>query len=83
MDETIAVGLAAEEAEEYRKKSNMDFCYETHKKVFENWTEGKPIQYWEEPNGVMCVRYESGKWWHYRNNNKISAETGETCLDWW
>ena len=44
MDETIAVGLAAEEAEEYRKKSNMDFCYETHKKVFENWTEGKPIQ---------------------------------------
>lgn len=69
--------------EEKHYKINAVFCMEEHKKTFEFWREGGIVNYWEEENGVMCVQYESGNWWHYRQNNKISAEPGEPCLEWW
>lgn len=31
----------------------------------EDWKEGRPIDYWVDENGVDCVKYESGNWWHY------------------
>ena len=69
-------------------KAKMEFCYETHKFAFENWKEGKPVEYWEEPGGIMCVRYESGEWWHYkqvRSKNIYEGKYGgyEPCLEWW
>lgn len=64
---------------------NRQLCYETHKKAFGEWLEGKPISYKEE-NGIMCVKYESGKSWHYRRVAKESIETEyyfQPCLEWW
>lgn len=67
--------------------NNMEFCYETHKHVLETWSEGKPVAYWEEPDGIMCVRYESGNWWHYRrvsiNSRYDKYGCYIPCLEWW
>ncbi len=59
---------------------DAEFCMAEHKKAFEFWREGGIVNYWKEENGVICVQYESGNWWHYRQNNKILAEP---CLEWW
>lgn len=37
-----------------------------HKSTFENWQEGNPVDYWRDDEGNLCITYESGKWWHYR-----------------
>lgn len=29
-----------------------------------DWREGEPIEVFEA-DGLPCVRYESGNWWHY------------------
>ena len=34
----------------------------------------------------MCVKYESGKFWHYRRVAEKSIETEyyfQPCLEWW
>lgn len=49
--------------------------YECHKLIFENWTHGKPVKSWTDENGNLCIMYEDGEWWHYREKN------GE--LEWW
>lgn len=41
-----------------------------HMLSVENWTEGQPIDHWVDENGVDCVKYESGKWFHYRKTAK-------------
>lgn len=46
--------------------------YESHKKAVENWQEGDISKVWIDGDGVLCIEYESGKWWHY-------SEAGE----WW
>ena len=43
--------------------------YEDHKAWFENWPYGEPVKSWKDENGNLCVRYESGTWFHYRYNN--------------
>lgn len=40
--------------------------YNEHKSHFEHWNEGAPTEYWLDENNNMCIRYESGHWWHYR-----------------
>lgn len=40
--------------------------YNEHKSHFEHWNEGAPTEYWLDENNNMCIRYESGRWWHYR-----------------
>lgn len=40
MNETEAIGLFNEFAEERRLKENTEFCMSVHKKSVENWTEG-------------------------------------------
>lgn len=52
-------------------------CMNEHKKAFEAWTEGNIVKCWEEENGAICVRYESGKFWHYKHNVVSGA------LEWW
>lgn len=41
--------------------------YEKHKKTVENWQEGEPQEAWYDRDGYMCIKYESGKWWHYKS----------------
>lgn len=57
---------------------NVLICIKAHMKAFEKWEEGRPVEYWEE-DGVLCIRYESGKWWHY----KINMSMGEAYVEWW
>ncbi|MFA9376198.1 MAG: hypothetical protein ACERKZ_05515 [Lachnotalea sp.] len=57
------------ELEELSKK-----CMVAHKQAFETWEEGEIKEYWLE-NNVLCIRYESGNWWHYKFcNNQV---------EWW
>lgn len=45
-----------------------------HKKALTIWKEGDPVKAWFE-NNILCIKYQSGNWWHYRLNNKK--------LEWW
>ena len=29
-------------------------------------SEGEPERAWKDCDGYLCIRYESGRWWHYR-----------------
>lgn len=49
--------------------------YEIHKRAFEVWSEGEPVEIWNDENGILCIRYESGRWWHYKPSPK--------GLEWW
>lgn len=41
---------------------------ETHKKAVEKWHEGAITEFWKDIQGNLCIKYESGKWWHYRTS---------------
>lgn len=43
-------------------------AYQTHKSYFENWYYGKPVESWRDKDGNLCIRYQSGRWFHYRQN---------------
>lgn len=58
-----------EEVEEFKAYS------EIHKQAWENWTQGDITKVWHEDN-ALCIKYESGEWWHYRLNNNNN-------LEWW
>lgn len=47
-----------------------------HMSACENWREGKITKVWHDANGVLCIKYESGNWWHYKLNNNND-------LEWW
>lgn len=38
---------------------------ERHKKAYEVWPHGEIKEVWPESKEVMCIRYESGTWFHY------------------
>lgn len=40
-----------------------------HKNICEHWREGDVISVWRDENKTLCIKYESGKWWHYRITN--------------
>lgn len=42
-----------------------DYVMKHHMKSIENWREGSIKEVWEESDSI-CVRYESGNWWHYK-----------------
>ena len=44
--------------------------YAAHKSAAGLWDEGQPVKVWYDPDGNICIEYESGKWWHYSNNGK-------------
>lgn len=37
---------------------------ERHMASFSDWKEGKPVKLFIR-DGLPCVKYESGAWWHY------------------
>ena len=49
--------------------------FEIHKAAFEDWQEGNPIQMWVDDSGIFCMKYESGKWWHYKETS--------SGVEWW
>lgn len=49
---------------------------EEHKKAFGVWNEGAIKDVWTDEEGNLCIKYESGRWWHYRKK-----DNGE--LEWW
>lgn len=42
-------------------------AYIAHKMCVKNWEEGKPVDVWRESEEVICVRYESGRYFHYKD----------------
>lgn len=44
----------------------VDRIYQCHCSSIEEWQEGHPVESWIDRNGNICVRYESGKYWHYK-----------------
>lgn len=44
-------------------------CYEAHRAAFECWHYGGIDEVWEDEDGILCIRYTSGDWWHYAMEN--------------
>lgn len=44
-----------------------ELAYRRHKAGFGEWREGEPVKSWYDDDGNICVEYESGKWWHYKD----------------
>lgn len=50
-----------------------------HRAAHTQWTHGEPVELWRDERDeytFLCVRYEDGSWWHYRQ-----TETGG--FEWW
>lgn len=47
-----------------------------HRAAHTQWTHGEPVELWRDEYEFLCVRYEDGNWWHYRQ-----TETGD--FEWW
>lgn len=58
--------------EEFKKKQEelenlAQKAYESHKMFCEDWRYGEPVKVWNEEGSEVCVQYESGKYWHYKD----------------
>ncbi len=51
-------------------------CTEAHMKAVEKWPYGRMTDYWTDQEGNLCIRYMTGKWFHY-----IIDSTG--AVHWW
>ena len=77
----MLIGSSAANRKEVETVSFMDVemakeCMEAHKKAFESWEEGGIAKVWRDEAGILCVEYDSGRWWHYR-------ETDSGSFEWW
>jgi hypothetical protein len=68
----VEIEIKKMEAENgYSKKtvSRSEACkaMEIHRRNGGVWVEGDVKEYWEDVNGNLCVRYDSGRWWHYKD----------------
>lgn len=43
---------------------------ERHKTDVENWDYGEIQKVWFDQDGVLCIEYESGNWWHYNKKGE-------------
>ena len=41
-----------------------------HQRQHETWREGEPVEGFLA-DGLPCVRYQSGNWWHYDTAKKV------------
>lgn len=46
-----------------------------HYMAHKRWAHGDPVEIWKDEYEFLCVRYEDGSWWHYRQT--------ETGYEWW
>lgn len=44
-------------------------CIEAHKAAFEDWPCGEMQKAWVDENGNLCIRYEDGTHYHYKEEN--------------
>ena len=51
-------------------------CAKIHKQAAERWNDGKVVKVWKDKNNILCIAYESGRWWHYR-------QTRDSNIEWW
>lgn len=49
--------------------------YNEHKGHFLEWNHGRPVKSWMDREGIFCIKYQDGKWWHYKEHNGN--------LEWW
>lgn len=41
-------------------------AYAAHRAAFaDGWTEGIIAESWMDEEHHLCIRYQSGRWWHY------------------
>lgn len=40
-------------------------AYAAHRKAFDTWDNGNIDKIWLDDNKDICIKYTSGKWWHY------------------
>lgn len=57
------------------------YLYSVHRAFLENWHEGEPIRIWYDAKNNLCVKYESGKWWHYKVEEQAGCREPEVV--WW
>lgn len=48
-------------------EQRMIECAEAHHKACETWTHGEPTRVWYDSQGNICIDYEDGNYWHYRD----------------
>lgn len=51
-----------------RKKAEI--CMEEHKKIFENWNFGEIEKSWLDNENNLCIKYQSGNWFHYNERGE-------------
>lgn len=44
--------------------------YNFHRSQFDRWEYGEIKKVWTDADGNTCIRYASGKWWHYTVDSK-------------
>ena len=65
------------EIEKTMMKQNATAFYNMHKKGCEQWEFGEPETVWiDEDSVALCIKYTSGKRFHYRL-------TPDGCAEWW
>lgn len=77
MDVIVNGTMSIDEYKAVRKslEERANAFYKTHKKAFENWEYGEPVRVERDKDDVLCVTYESGKWFHY--------DFRQDGLEWW
>ena len=62
-------GLFARFSTDFENKRIAELAqiaYKKHKKSYDSrWKYGEPIKAWMADDCEICVKYESGEWWHY------------------
>ena len=47
---------------------NPVFFYKWHKSLFDAWPHGKIKKSWFDDSGNLCIMYDSGTWFHYKQD---------------
>lgn len=45
---------------------DAQLAHQKHSEALGCWNEGNPKEVWKDEQGNLCVKYESGRWWHYK-----------------
>ncbi|MDY5968102.1 MAG: hypothetical protein SPJ08_03765 [Sphaerochaetaceae bacterium] len=56
-----------EESEPVEIMEEAKIALKRHKEFVEDWQEGNIVEAWRDKKGNLCVQYESGRWWHYKD----------------
>lgn len=63
-----AVPMALQYQEQInRRKELAALAFDRHRAGSDTWEEGAPVKSWYDADKNLCVQYESGNWWHYKD----------------